>query len=214
MWECLCCGADWGTSGCLPSRHRLGAGNCYSHLSDRFTERGSFESSGNGEHGSLERFSKTESASLHTVAIIGAPLPVLPCCIFCLAMRWPSMKRRRALCGDSPEARPVRWCLGSFFPAQGGHPLTMDLRMKMSPIAAFGAEIIGTAILLMVIFCVTDNRNKSHPPIFTAVTIGLTVTLLISLLGPLDHGLFQSRTRSGTAHFLVAGGLGALCHSK
>lgn len=29
------------------------------------------------------------------------------------------------------------------------------------------------AILLLVIFCVTDERNKSRPQILTATTIGL-----------------------------------------
>ena len=44
---------------------------------------------------------------------------------------------------------------------------------------------MGTAILLLVIFAVTDERNSTRPQILTAATIGLTVTLLISLFGPL-----------------------------
>jgi glycerol uptake facilitator protein len=44
---------------------------------------------------------------------------------------------------------------------------------------------------LLVIFCVTDERNKSRPQILTAATIGLTVTLLISLLGPLTMACFN-----------------------
>jgi len=36
----------------------------------------------------------------------------------------------------------------------------------------------------LVIFCTTDARNAARPQVLTAATIGLTITLLISLLGP------------------------------
>jgi glycerol uptake facilitator protein len=80
---------------------------------------------------------------------------------------------------------------GEYFPNPGGEPLTETARERMSPLAAFGAEVIGTAVLLLVIFCVTDERNKARPQILTAATIGLTVTLLISLLGPLTMACFN-----------------------
>lgn len=80
---------------------------------------------------------------------------------------------------------------GEFFPSPGGKPLTEAMRGRMTPFAAFGAEAIGTAILLLVIFCATDERNNSRPKILTAAAIGLTVTLLISLLGPLTMACFN-----------------------
>ena len=61
---------------------------------------------------------------------------------------------------------------GEFFPSPGGHPLTDGARARMSPLAAFGAEVIGTAILLLVIFCTTDARNAARPQVLTAATIG------------------------------------------
>ena len=84
---------------------------------------------------------------------------------------------------DGSEATAM--IFGEFFPNPGGKPLTETARATVSPGAAFGTEVIGTAILLLVIFCVTDERNATRPQILTAATIGLTVTLLISLLGPL-----------------------------
>ena len=80
---------------------------------------------------------------------------------------------------------------GEFYPNPGGLPLTDEARLRMSPSSAFGAEVIGTAILLLVIFCVTDERNKARPQALTAATIGLTVTMLISLLGPLTMACFN-----------------------
>ncbi len=42
---------------------------------------------------------------------------------------------------------------GEFFPNPGGHPLTEEARRRMSAGAAFGAEVIATAVLLLVICC-------------------------------------------------------------
>ena len=90
-----------------------------------------------------------------------------------------------------PGSEASAMVFGEFFPNPGGLPLTDEMRARMSHFAAFGAEVIGTAILLLVIFCVTDKQNKAHPQAMTAATIGLTVTLLISLLGPLTMACFN-----------------------
>lgn len=74
---------------------------------------------------------------------------------------------------------------GEFFPSPGGKPLDATARTVMTWWPAFGAEVIGTAMLLIVVCGATDERNHSRPQLLTAATIGLTVTLLISLLGPL-----------------------------
>ncbi|MBV9127257.1 MAG: aquaporin [Verrucomicrobia bacterium] len=42
--------------------------------------------------------------------------------------------------------------------------------------SAFAIEVIGTAVLLLVIFCCVDERNANRPQILTAAAIGLTVT--------------------------------------
>jgi glycerol uptake facilitator protein len=74
---------------------------------------------------------------------------------------------------------------GEYFPNPGGKPLTDEARRMMTPGAAFGVEVVATAILVLVIFGSTDERNATRPQLLTAATIGLTVTLLISLFGPL-----------------------------
>lgn len=99
---------------------------------------------------------------------------------------------------------------GEFFPNPGGQPLTEAMRARMSPVAAFGAEIIGTAVLLLVILCVTDERNESRPQALTAATIGLTVTLLISLLGPLTMACFNPARDLAPRVFSSLAGWGAV----
>lgn len=90
-----------------------------------------------------------------------------------------------------PGSEATAMVFGEFFPNPGGRPFTDEHRELMSHARAFGAEVIGTAILLLVIFCVSDQRNKTRPQILTAATIGLTVTLLISLIGPLTMACFN-----------------------
>lgn len=90
-----------------------------------------------------------------------------------------------------PGSEASAMVYGEYFPNPGGHALTAASRLRMSMPAAFGAEVIGTAILLLVIFCATDERNKARPQILTAASIGLTITVLISLLGPLTMACFN-----------------------
>lgn len=80
---------------------------------------------------------------------------------------------------------------GEYYPSPGGRPFTAEARKRMTTPRAFTAEVVGTAVLLLVIFCATDERNKNRPQILTAASIGLTVTLLISLLGPLTMACFN-----------------------
>lgn len=109
-----------------------------------------------------------------------------------------------------PGSEATAMVFGEFFPNPGGQPLTAESRQRMSHPAAFGAEVIGTAVLLLVIFCVTDERNKSRPKILTAATIGLTVALLISLLGPLTMACFNPARDFGPRLFSVLAGWGSL----
>ena len=109
-----------------------------------------------------------------------------------------------------PGSEASAMVFGEFFPSPGGHPLTAEARALMSPLAAFGAEVIGTALLLLVIFCVTDERNQARPQGLTAATIGLTVTLLISLLGPLTMACFNPARDFAPRVFSSLAGWGAV----
>ena len=84
-----------------------------------------------------------------------------------------------------PGSEATAMVFGEFYPSPGGKPFTEAHRARMSHGRAFGAEVIGTAVLMLIIFCVSDQKNKTRPQILTPATIGLTVMLLISLLGPL-----------------------------
>jgi glycerol uptake facilitator protein len=99
---------------------------------------------------------------------------------------------------------------GEFYPNPSGKPLSETNPERMSQGRAFFAEVIGTAMLLLVIFCTTDPNNKDRPQILTAATIGLTITMLISLLGPLTMACFKPARDFGPRLFSSLAGWNAI----
>lgn len=91
----------------------------------------------------------------------------------------------------APGSEATAMIFGEFFPNPGGQPFTDEVRLRVSHPAAFFIEFVGTAILMLVILGSTNPKNSSRPQILTAATIGLTVTILISLLGPLTMAAFN-----------------------
>lgn len=99
---------------------------------------------------------------------------------------------------------------GEFFPSPGGRALTEEARGMMSHGAAFAAEVIGTSVLALVIFCCTDERNEARPQLLTASLIGLTVTMLISILGPLTMACFNPARDLAPRVFSALAGWGSV----
>ena len=69
---------------------------------------------------------------------------------------------------------------------------------------------MATSILVLVIFCCVDERNKARPQVLAAATIGLTITLLISLVGPLTMASFNPARDLGPRVFSMLAGWGTL----
>ncbi len=101
----------------------------------------------------------------------------------------------------APGSEATAMIFGEFFPNPGGKPFTDELRLRVTHPAAFFIEFVGTAILMLVILSITNARNASRPQLLTAVTIGLTVTILISLLGPLTMAAFNPARDLGPRPF-------------
>jgi glycerol uptake facilitator protein len=96
-----------------------------------------------------------------------------------------------AVVRGAPGSEASAMIFGEYFPNPGGHALTDAARAIVSPATAFFVECFGTLILVLVILSVTNPRNGSRPGLLTAVTIGLTITLLISLFAPLTMAGFN-----------------------
>jgi glycerol uptake facilitator protein len=77
--------------------------------------------------------------------------------------------------------------------------------------AAFLAEALGTLILAMVVFAVTDPQNSSAPGAGLApVVIGLTVSALISFMAPLTQACFNPARDFGPRLFAFFAGWGPI----
>jgi glycerol uptake facilitator protein len=91
----------------------------------------------------------------------------------------------------APGSEASAMVFGEYFPNPAWHHAALENMPVVSEGAAFLVEAIGTAVLVLVILCVTDARNRTQPGILTAATIGLTITMLISLFGPLTMAGFN-----------------------
>jgi glycerol uptake facilitator protein len=106
----------------------------------------------------------------------------------------------------APGSEASAMIFGEFFPNPSGRPIANGISAVVSPEAAFFVEGLGTAILTLVILCVTDEGTKPRPAALTAATIGLTITILISVLGPLTMaGLNPARDFAPRLFSSVAG---------
>jgi glycerol uptake facilitator protein len=111
-------------------------------------------------------------------------------------------------------------CYGEYFPSPGplaGAPgayseqAHQQLQTLVSKPTACAAETLGTLFLALVVFAVTDPRNSGGPggrlaPVF----IGLTVSMLISVISPLTQACFNPARDFGPRLFAYWAGWGAI----
>jgi len=91
----------------------------------------------------------------------------------------------------TPGSEASAMIFGEYFPNPGGRPLTAAARVTVPEWRAFLIEMLGTGILMLVILGVSDDSNRARPRGHAALAIGLTLTVLISLLGPLTQAGFN-----------------------
>ncbi len=92
----------------------------------------------------------------------------------------------------APGSEASAMIFGEYFPNPGGRALpTAAAAAIIRWPEAMLAEIAGTAILVMVILGVTDQRNPARAAGYAPLVIGLTITVLISLFGPLTMACFN-----------------------
>ncbi len=108
-----------------------------------------------------------------------------------------------------PGSEGSAMVFGEFFPNPGGKALT-EAKAIVPHFRAFGIEVIATAVLMVVILALTDERNKERPTPLAPAFIGLTVTLLISICGPLTMACFNPARDLGPRLFSSVAGWGSV----
>lgn len=102
----------------------------------------------------------------------------------------------------SPGSVKTAMMFGEFYPNPGA-----GIAAVVTPLTAFLAEAVGTFVLVTLIFSLTEGCNLGRPddalaPFF----IGLTVTIIISIIAPLTQaGLNPARDLSPRLFSLLAG---------
>lgn len=116
----------------------------------------------------------------------------------------------RGIVRGAPGSEASAMVFAEFFPNPAGRALAAEAREAVSHATAFGIELAGTAVLVLVILAATHPRNPARPGALTAASIGLTVTLLISLFGPLTMAGFNPARDLAPRIFSSLAGWGAV----
>jgi glycerol uptake facilitator protein len=115
-------------------------------------------------------------------------------------------------------------CYGEYFPSPGSISTNTDLHSKETVekalraswadcgwMTACFAEFVGTLLLALVVFAMTDSRNTGAPPAWSApIFIGLTVSILISVIAPLTQACFNPARDLGPRLVAFAAGWGEI----
>lgn len=123
-------------------------------------------------------------------------------------------EKKHGIVRGQPGSEASAMVFGEFYPNPGGEPLTSEKAATVPMWRAFAIEVIGTGILVTMILGLTDRRNAGQPPGYAPVLIGLTVTLLISLLGPLTMACFNPVPGTWDRGFSPASQGGAWCRLR
>ncbi len=95
---------------------------------------------------------------------------------------------REGLVRGAPGSERAAMVFGQYFPNPADFGTGPDAAALVSPLGAMLVEALGTAILVLVIFALTDPRNQGAPPPYLVpFFVGFTVAVLISLFAPLTQ---------------------------
>lgn len=127
-------------------------------------------------------------------------------------------EREQGVVRGEPGSIVTAMCYGEFYPnpaplaaAPEGWTDTawQELRQRVPFTMAFIAEVLGTAMLALVVFAVSDNRNSAAPPGWLApLVVGLTVACLISVIAPLTQCCLNPARDFGPRLFTFVAGWG------
>lgn len=104
-------------------------------------------------------------------------------------------ERRHGLLRGGPGSELSAMMFGEYFPNPAIFGTAEEAWRIVSPVSAFMAELVGTAMLAFLIGAVTRDRNPVRPSAGTApILIGLGVAAIISVIAPLTQaGLNPAR---------------------
>ena len=118
---------------------------------------------------------------------------------------------REGLVRGEPGSERAAMIFGEYFPNPAVFGTGADAAALISPLGAMGIEALGTAILVLVIFALSDPDNAAAPdPTLVPFFVGFTVAVLISLFAPLTQAGWNPARDFGPRIAALAAGYGSI----
>jgi MIP family channel proteins len=110
-----------------------------------------------------------------------------------------------------PGSERAAMIFGQYFPNPAVFGTGPDAMALVSPLAAMLVEAFGTAILVLVIFALTDPDNAAAPePALAPFFVGFTVAVLISLFAPITQAGWNPARDLGPRLVALLAGFGSI----
>lgn len=101
-------------------------------------------------------------------------------------------ENQKAIVRGNPGSEASAMIFGEYFPNPNAAPFVAgNDKESVTPLNAFAAEFLGTFILALAVFNLTDSSNSGRPKELTAFAIGGTLTALICVFAPLTMAGFN-----------------------
>ena len=103
-----------------------------------------------------------------------------------------SFENEKNLVRGQPGSERAAMVFGEYFPNPAAFGSDAAAFSKVTHLQAMLAEAAGTALLVFFVFALTDERNRNRPDgTLFAVFIGMTISILISVIAPLTQAGFN-----------------------
>ncbi len=101
-------------------------------------------------------------------------------------------EQQRDIVRGEPGSQLSAMVFGEYFPNPAEFGTDAAAHDLVSPIGAAGVEALGTAVLVFMIFALTDPRSRIAPSRWIwPLMVGFTVAVLISLFAPITQGAWN-----------------------
>jgi MIP family channel proteins len=118
---------------------------------------------------------------------------------------------REGLVRGGPGSEKAAMIFGEYFPNAAIFGTGDDARALVSPLQATAVEGLGTLLLVLVIFALTDPENYAAPePTLVPVVVGATVAVLIAVFAPLTQAGWNPARDFGPRLVALLAGYGAI----
>jgi glycerol uptake facilitator protein len=118
---------------------------------------------------------------------------------------------REGLVRGAAGSERAAMIFGEYFPNPAVFGTGPEAAALVSPLTALLVEALGTAILLLVIFALSDPDNAAAPePTLVPFFVGFTVAVLISLFAPITQAGWNPARDFGPRLVAVLAGFGSI----